>query len=365
MRPALLAAGMYAFLSNLEDFDTPLLIGLQAGVYLLPTLIYFSAFSSARAQYGLASAYASIFLVITVILVFVYHRVVVRRANRYAVITGKGFRPRQMSLGRWRYGAFGLFVAYFLLAVALPTLVLVWASLLRGYQAPTPDVITRLTFDNYAAIWRDRVLLGALGNTTLLAAVTATATVTLAFMVSWLVVRQRVWGAGLLDAFAFIPHAIPSIAIGTALIILYLNPAVRWIPIYGTLWIMTLALMTRYLAFATRTSNAAITQVSKDLEEAAYASGANRLTTIVRITVPLLLPTFIAGWIWVAAHSFRNLTIPLMLSAPGTQTVASVLYDYWERKGDFSLASALGVTLLLVMAGAIFLARRLMARGYA
>ena len=63
---------MYAFISNLEDFDTPLLIGLPAGIYLLPTLIFFSAFAGARPQFGLSSAYASIFLIITGLLVLVY-----------------------------------------------------------------------------------------------------------------------------------------------------------------------------------------------------------------------------------------------------------------------------------------------------
>ncbi len=364
MLPTLLAAGMYAFLGNLEDFETPLLIGLPAGVYVLPTLIYFTAYGSAGTQHGLAAAYTSIFLLLTVAMVMLYYRVVLRHSERYASITGKGFRPRRVSLGPARYLALGFVLLYFLLTVALPLLVLLWASLQPVYQVPSWESWGRLTLRHYQAIWEDDLIAGAVLNTAVLASATATATMVLAFMVSWLIVRLRMRGGLALDALAFIPHSIPTVAIGLALVIFYLHPALRWIPIYGTLAIMVLALMTRYLAFATRTSNSAMTQLSRELEDAAYMSGAGKLKTLVRITTPLLLPAFLGGWIWVAAHAFRNLTIPLMLATPGNQTLATVLYHYWERKADFSLASALGVTLLVLMGLGIFAVRRLVVRGY-
>lgn len=362
--PMLLAAWMYSFLGNLEDFETPLLIGLPAGIYVLPTLIFFTAYGASGAQHGLASAYTSIFIVITVVLVLVYYRVILRRTERFASVTGKGFRPRRTSLGRWRYAALGLFLVFFAVTIGLPLLVLLWASLLPVYEVPSAAALTKLSLAHYAELLRESQIVGAIGNTALLAAVTATATMALAFVVSWLVVRLKVRGGIALDALSFIPHAIPSVAIGLALVIFYLNPGMRWLPIYGTLWIITLALMTRYLAFASRTTNSAMTQVSKELEEAAATGGAGRIMTLFRITAPLLLPAFISGWIWVAAHTVRNLTLPLMLSTSGTQTIASTLYYYWQRKADFSLASALGVALLSCMAVAIFLARKLVARGY-
>lgn len=364
MLPALLAAGMYAFLGNLDDFETPLLIGLPAGVYVLPTLIYFTAYGSAGSQHGLAAAYTSIFLIATIIMVVIYYRVVLRYSERFASITGKGFRPRRVALGPFRYAAMGLFILYFMFTVGLPLLVLLWASFQPVYQVPSLESFGKLTLRHYAEVFQDDLIVQGVANTVVMAAATATATMGLAFMVSWLVVRMKVRGGMALDSLSFIPHAIPTVAVGLALVIFYLHPALRWVPIYGTVAIMVLALMTRYLAFATRTSNSAMTQISKELEDAAYMSGANRLWTLVRITTPLLLPAFLAGWIWVAAHAFRNLTIPLMLATPGNQTVATVLYHYWERKADFSLASALGVLLLVIMGVGIFVVRKLVARGY-
>jgi iron(III) transport system permease protein len=362
MLPAVLAAGMYAFLGNLDDFETPLLVGLPAGVFVLPTLIYFTAYQGL--EFGLSAAYASLFMVVTVVMVVVYYRVILRNAERYASITGKGFRPRRTSLGRWRYAALGAFAFYALLAIGLPLFVLIWASLLPSYQVPSPEIVSRIGLTNYVTVFSEPSILKSMTNSIVLAVLAASSTMGLAFALSWIVVRLRVRAGAVLDAIAFIPHAIPTAAIALALVVFYLNPAVRWLPIYGTVWIMVLALMTRYLAFGSRTSNAAMTQISKELEEQSEISGATRGRTLWRITFPLLLPAFVAGWIWVFAHTFRNLTIPLMLATPGNETIATTLYSYWERKADFSLASALGVLILGAMAVTIVLVRSFVVRGY-
>ena len=362
MMPAVLAAAMYAFLGNLDDFETPLLIGLQAGIYLLPTLIYFTAYVSP--SYGLATAYSSIFIIFTVVMVWIYYRVIIRRADRYASITGKGYRPRRLALGRWRWMALGLFIAFFTLNIILPFLTLLWAALLPSYMVPSRAALQYLTLDNFATLIDEPSIISSTINTIVLGLVTATATMGLAYLVSWLIVRQKVKGGVLLDGLAFVPHAVPTVSIALALIVLYLHPALRWIPIYGTIWIMMLALMTRYIAFASRTANSAMTQIHGELEEAARTSGATRLTTFVRITFPLLLPPFIGGWVWVFAHTIRSFSIPLMLATPGNETIAVVMYHFWERKADFSLASTLGVAMLVGVGILTFFSRRFISQGF-
>ena len=362
MTPAILAAGMYALIGNLDDLETPLLIGLPAGIFLLPTLIYFTA--AQGTDWGISSAYTVMFLVMTISLVVFYYRVVVRRAGKFATITGKAYRPRRHKLGRWRWPALGVFFAYFFLAVLLPSFVLVWASLLPSYEVPSMEALGKLSFDNYRALPDTPRIADSIWNTAVLGVTTAFATMTLAFLVGWLVVRQRVRGGLGLDVMAFIPRAIPSIAIGVSLVIFYLNPAVRWLPVYGTMFIMVLALMAGYLAFASRSANSAMAAVSAELEEAAYISGVGKLRTLMRITLRLLTPAFIAGWIWVFAHTIRNLSVPLLLATSDNQTIATTLYYYWNRKADFSLSSALGVTLLATLVVIAFVGRRFVARGF-
>ena len=240
MKPAVLAAAMYAFLGNLDDFEVPLLIGLQAGIYLFPTLIYFTAYITP--SYGLASAYSSIFIVFTLIMVWIYYKVVIRQSDKYASITGKGFRPRRLSLGHWRWVALGFFCVFFVLNILLPFLTLVWASLLPTYMAPSASALQYVTLRNYVTLVHEPLIVSSTVNTVLLGITAATATMGLAYLVSWLIVRLKITGAIFFDAIAFIPHAIPTVAIGLALIAFYLNPAINWLPIYGTMWIMILAL---------------------------------------------------------------------------------------------------------------------------
>ncbi len=364
MLPALLAAAIYAFLGNLDDFDTPLLLGLPAGIFLLPTLIYFTAYVSSSPNWGLAAAYSSLFLVMMGFLVVWYYRVVIKKARKYATVTGKGYKPQRIKLGRWRYAALGGFIAYFALTIAMPFAILLWASVLPAYRVPSRELLGSLTFSNYLQILDDPLIVQATINTVVLATSTATVTMILAFIVSWAVVRIRVKGGVLMDALAFAPNAIPTVAVGLGLVIMYLHPALRWTSLYGSVTLLVIALSTKYLAFSTRIGNGAMVQIAGELEEAAWVSGIGKVRTLIRVTAPLLLPTFLAGWLWVVAHSFRNLTLPLLLASPGSEVLSMRIYQYWVRDADFSLTAALGVCLMLTLALLAFGSRRIIAKGF-
>lgn len=362
MLPMLLATWMYSFIGTLDDFETPLLIGLPAQIFVLPTVIYFTAYLSS--SWGLAAAYATIFLLISVVLVVIYHRVVLRRSEQFATISGKAFRPRRIELGRLRWPALGVVVLYFILAVLLPLLILFLASLLPYYRMPSWEMFGNLSFANYEALFSNTRVLRSAQNSLWVSIWVATGTMTLAFLLAWMIVRQRVPGRVVLDSMAFIPHAIPAVVVAVAMIMFYLSPAMRWTGLYGGLTVLSLALVTRFIAFASRTSNAAMTQIETSLEEAAYVSGARKPLVIARILFPLLLPAFVAGWIFVAANAFRNLSVSLLMSTPQNELISVTLYDFWERQADFSMASTLGVVLVVGLALLTILARQMIARGY-
>lgn len=360
--PMLLATWMYSFIGTLDDFETPLLIGLPAKIYLLPTVIYFTAYLSS--SWGLAATYATIFLLISVAMVVIYHQVVLKKTSRYATVSGKAFRPRRIGLGSWRWAALTFVLLYFVLAVLLPLLILLLASLLPMYRVPSLDMLQDLTLDNYKQLFSEPRVLRAAGNSLWVSLWVATATMTLAFVLAWAIVRQKVYGRVVLDAIAFIPHAIPAVVVAVAMIMFYLSPAMRWTGLYGGLIIMSLALMTRFIPFASRSSNAAMTQIEASLEEAAYVSGASKAVVLMRILFPLLLPSFVAGWIFVAANTFRNLNVSLLMSTHQNEMISVTLYDYWERQADFSMASTLGVVLVVGLGIVTIAARQLIARGY-
>lgn len=364
LAPALFAAMVFAFLGNLQDFDTPLLLGLPAGIFILPTLIYFVAFLSPIPGWGLAAVYGSFFLVVMFILCMWYYRVVIRRARRFQTIVGKGYQPRRIRLGKWKPVAVGLFVVFFLVSMGLPLLTLVWTSLLPSYQPFGLDVLGELTLANFERFFTESRMLTSVLNSVLLGLSTATGGILIAFGVSWAVVRLRVRGSLLLDSMAFVPNAIPTVAVGLGYVVLYLSPLASWTKLYGTVLIMVLALMANYLAFATRLGNGAMAQLSAELEEQAWVAGHGKIKALTRVTLPLLLPTIVAGWVWLFAHATRSLTIPLMLGTRSNEVIALRLYHEWSFQGDITFAAAIGVVLLVVLLSFSLAARRVIVQGY-
>jgi len=363
LRPALLAAVLYEFASSMESFEAPLVLGLPGRIYVYSTMIYIST-RDAIPNYGLGAAFAASYFLLSLGLVYLYQRATIRQSERFATVTGKGYRPQRIKLGRWRYPALALFIVYFLFAVVLPLGVLVWTSLLPSYQPPSRAALARLHWGNYQMIFTDPAILRATWNTLIMTFGAATATVALAFAVSWLVVRARIRGSMALDGLTFASHAIPGVVIALSFIFLYLQPPFRSLGLYGTVWILVLALVTQYVSFASRTTNAAVMQIHKELEEAGEVSGASRLRILWQITLPLVRPAFIAAWIWVAAHAVRAFSVPLMLAGRANRPLAVMLWHLWDEEQNLPAASALGVLLILALTLLTFSGRAIITRGF-
>jgi iron(III) transport system permease protein len=349
MRPALLAALIYFIIVVIESFDIPGLLGFTARIRVLSTAIYWATHSEVGLpDYGLASALGAIILGIALLLMWGYHRLTAHQ-ERFATITGKGYRPRQVNLGRWKMPATAFCAAYIFIAVLLPFLMLLWTSVQPFYAPPSADSLARVTFDGYFNIWSDGSVARALRNTIILALVASVATLFLAILVSWFVVRRGRRGdaaAKYLATVSFLPQCVPSIVIGLAFIFVYVRFPV---PIYGTLWIIALAMTTRYLAYSSRATTAALVQVHGELEEASQMAGAPWLRTLRRVTVPLLAPAMINVFFWVAVHAMQELSMALMLYNPDTVVVSTMIWSMWQN-GRTADAAVLGVVLIVLSA---------------
>jgi iron(III) transport system permease protein len=358
--PAIFAAGIYSFVDHLDSFEGPLVLGLAARIFVLSTLIYFTARYNAPFDYGLSAAYSVFFMTIMAVLACFYVRTI-RRTDRFAVITGKGFQPVRYKLGRWRFAALGMFAFYFVLTILAPVLVLVWASLLPFYVVPSLEAAKSISLQNYIDVVSNPRFLRDLANTLIVALAAGTATMVVAFLVSWVSVRTKFRARFLLDGLTFVSYSIPGVVVALALVFVYLQPPFRYLGIYGTVWIIVIGLMTQYLAFATRTTNAGLLQIHKELEEAALVSGASKLRTMWFITARLMIASLVAGWVWVVAHASRAFGIPLVLSGKSNEILPVWLWIYWQD-GFIPQASAIGV-ILIVMTGVIGIAaRNLLAR---
>jgi iron(III) transport system permease protein len=355
--PAILAAAMYSFISSMDQFEAALVAGLPGQVFLLPTLIYFTVQLRTPSDYGLGAVYSVLFMVLMIVLLVIYRRIV-RKSERFVTVSGKAYRPQPIALGRWRYPAIGFVGLCGLATVILPAATLAWLSLLPPYTVPKLSA-TSFSFDIYVDMLSDRRNLTIIWNTLVMLAATATVTMAIAFLVSWAIVRGRGRGRGLLDGLSFLPYAFPGVTVAIALIFVFLNPPGNLVPIYGSVWILVLGLTVVYIAFSTRLMNGAIAQIGRELEEAGRTSGATQLAVMRRITLPLLLPAFISGWIWVASHAMRSFSIPLVLSSQKNQVIAPEIWRVWQR-GYIPEAAAYGVILMLVLVPITLWMRRLM-----
>jgi iron(III) transport system permease protein len=349
MRPALLAALIYFIIVVIESFDIPGLLGFTARIRVLSTAIYWATHSEVGLpDYGLASALGTIILVAALILMWVYQRLTAHQ-ERFATITGKGYRPREVGLGAWTGLATTFCLAYIFIAVVLPFVMLLWTSVQPFYAVPSADSLARVSFEGYFNIWRDNSVVRAVRNTMILALVTSLATILLAVLISWFVVRRQRTGNGVANYLAtvsFLPQCVPSIVIGLAFIFVYMRFP---IPLYGTLWIIALAFTTRYLAYGSRATTAALMQVHGELEEASQMSGARWTKTLRRITMPLLAPAMINVFLWVAVHAMQELSMAIMLYTPDTVVVSTLIWSMWQN-GRTADAAVLGVLLTVLSA---------------
>jgi iron(III) transport system permease protein len=341
--PAVFATMLILFVRALESFEVPALLGLPVGIQVFTSSIY-QAVHRYPSQVGLASAYAVILLAITTVGVYFQSRLS-SRGSKYATMTGKGFRPRQIDLGPWRWVTASIFIVYFMLIVVLPFAVLLWSSFQKFYSVPSWHALQNLTLDPYRFILTYPNLTRSVVNSLLLAFGSATIIMLVTSVICWIVVKTKLPGRWLLDNVASLPMVFPGLVLGLAIMIFYLNFDIG---IYGTIWIMFIAYITRFMPYGLRYNTTSMLQIHKELEESAAMSGASWGTTFRRIILPLLKPGLVAGWIYVMIVSIRELSSSILLYSPGTEVVSIVIWELWEN-GQYVELSALGVMLILAL----------------
>jgi len=351
--PAAAGALLILLVRAIESFEVPALLGLPVGIEVYTSSIY-QAIHQYPSRVGLASAYAVTLLLMTSVGIYLHSRLSSQGA-RFATVTGKGFRPRTIDLGGWRYVTATLFMLYFVVIVLLPFLVLVWSSLQRFYSAPSWAALSRLTLASYRSVLDYPGFLDIMRNSLLLAFASATIVMLLAAVMSWIVVRSRVPGRWLIDNLASLPLVFPGLVLGLAIMVCYLTLDIG---IYGTLWILLIAYVTRFLPYGMRYSSASMLQIHKELEESAAMSGASFGMAFRRVVLPLLKPGLLAGWIYVLIVSIRELSSSILLYSPGSEVVSVMIWELWQN-GQYVELSALGVMLIVLLFLLVMLAQQL------
>jgi iron(III) transport system permease protein len=354
--PAVLGSLLILFVRSIESFEVPALLGLPVGIHVYTSSIY-QAIHDYPSRVGLASAYAVTLLLLTALGIYAQTRFSGRDA-RYATVTGQGFRPRTIDLGSWRYVTAAIFVVYFVIIVLLPFLVLVWSSLQRFYSAPSWAAMGRISLDSYRAVLDYPQFGQIVWNSLVLAVGSATAVMLVSAVISWIVVRTKVRGRWMLDNIASLPLVFPGLVLGLAIMVCYLTVDIG---VYGTLWIMFIAYVTRFLPYGMRYNSTSMLQIHKELEESAAMSGASWSMAFRRVVLPLLKPGLLAGFIYVMIVSIRELSSSILLYSPGSEVVSIMIWELWQN-GQYVELSALGVMLIIALLCLVMLAQLLSRR---
>jgi iron(III) transport system permease protein len=266
-----------------------------------------------------------------------------------------------MPLGPWKWPATALIFVYFVVAVVLPMLTLLYMSTQEFYAPPTRQTLSHMSLVNYTQVIHDPFVHKTAINSVLLGLGSATAVMLLTAVAAWLVVRTQLPGRWLIDNLAFAPLAIPGLVLGVALLNVYLRVDLPLISIYGTLWVLFIAYMTRFMPYGMRYASTSMFQIARELEESAATSGAGWFQTFRRVLLPLLVPGIVAGWIYIFIVSVRELGATVVLYSPGKETLAIAIWEKY-RDGLFPELAALGVLMILALVVLVMIAAKLGAK---
>jgi iron(III) transport system permease protein len=340
------------FIRTFESFEIPALVGLPGDIRVLTTSIYQDA-QRLPPRYGSAGAFSVLLMVVVALTLYFYFRIT-REGDRYHTVTGKGYRPALIQLGRWRYLAGSALVVYSIVLLVLPFLIILWASFLPFYMQPSLEGLAKFTLKNYVTALHFPKLLDSVKNSVLLGLGSASFVMALTLLASWLLVRTKIRGRWLLDLLTTLPLLFPGIVMGLAILRFYLFVP---IPVYGTLWILLIAFVTRYIPYGIRYTHSGLLQLHKELEEASYVSGASWFSSMRRIILPLITPSFLGGWIFIFLLSAKELSMSVLLVSPQTPVVSVAIFELWENAQVGELA-AFGViwTVILVTVAVFYYA---------
>ncbi len=352
LTPAIIAAALLIFVLIAENFDVVQILGVPNGTETLSTRIY-NLTVSYRPNHNQAAAVGATLMAVVFVVVFFQNRVLKR--NDFATVTGKGYRPRKQSLGKWRWLALAGTILYLLVAVVLPMLALLQSALRESqYVGSIADmvdlsVLTTAQFERMLA--RDTFYLG-LRNSMIVSFGAATLGGLLFFAIAFVVNKTNIPGRHLLSYVAVMPLAIPALVVGLGFLWTWTRSP---IPLYGTVFILILASITRFLPQGYQGMSAGLSQIGRDLEDSAYVHGATRARAARSITLPLVRTGVGATMFLIFILAFRELSTTLLLFTTKTQTLSILIYHQWDN-GSWQSVSCLalifsGVLLIVGLLG--------------
>lgn len=353
--PSILGGIIIVFLESIALFGVPALLGIPARVNLVTTQLW--QFFGYPLRMEVAAAYSMPLLFITISLIWVQRLLLSRKG--YVTQSGKGGERRPIDIGPWKWVLLGYVVFVGMLAVYLPAITMIQASLSKAWGVGMSW--DNFTLSNYQAILFDYSLAReAIGNSFLFAALAAFLAVATALCIAYVVTRKLVPFGNVLAFLCMAPFVIPGIVLAIGFYAAYAGPPLA---LYGTTLLMVLAFTARFLPIAYGTSAAGMRAINPEMEEAVRILGGGRLTAIRSVVAPLLKKTLLGGWLLVFIPATRELSAAIFLVAPNTRVMSVLIYDMTEE-GRFETVAALGCIILVSTTFLVWLGFKLVGRDF-
>ena len=340
--PVITSSFLLSFIRGIESFESPLFFGTPAGITVFTTELYNAINHRAVPDYQYATALSFAVLALMFLLVIWQWRLLHGRS--FQTVTGKGYAPNVIRLGRWRWATFAFCIFFFIIAVVLPVGQLLLGSFFKFFGFYTYDM---LTLDNYKKVFQNGEFLRAVWNTFKLGLMGASATMVLGGIVAYVTARTQWRGRRLIDALAWLPWMMPGMVLGIGFLWAFAMLPLS-IPIYGTIWALMLAYIALGTPIAVRVMSGAYQQLSYDLEECSRVHGASWWQTLWRIMIALAWPSFAVGWILTFFGIMRELSASILLFSVGSEVLSVVLLKMWMN-GEAEQVSVIGLMMMLLV----------------
>ncbi len=356
--PSILSGALLIMLYSMAQFGTVAVLGMESGIFNIPTLIYERIHQSAGSFDAIrtGTVLAAVLVVSAACIIWLQNRILGK--GRYQIIAGKSFRPMELKLRGLRIPLLLFCMAYIGFTVVLPTVIIFLVGGLKTYGLPF--TWANLSLHNYRDILFDQQLTkDAIFNSVTLGLSAALITMFAGVMISYVIVKMKVRGKGILEFLGMLPFSVPGSVIALGVILAWSG---RFgVNLYNTIWIILVAYIARYMAFSLKANSAALEQVHDSLVEAARACGATMWQALCDIVLPLVRPGMIAAFFLIFLPSLRELTVSIMLYAPTTRTIGVTIYTLNEDGETVSAAALAGIALILIVT-AQFLINRFTAK---
>ncbi|MDR3048249.1 MAG: iron ABC transporter permease [Elusimicrobiota bacterium] len=357
--PSVISGALLIMLYSMAHFGTVAVLGMEHGIFNIPTLIYEKIHASAGNFQSIrtATVLASVLIISAACIIWLQRKVL--GSGKYQIIGGKSFRPVELKLRGLRYPLLFICLGYIAFTILLPTLTIFLVGGLKTYGLPF--TMENLSLANYHfVLFEWQLTKDAIFNSVTLGFAAAVITMFAGVMISYVLVKMKVRGKGILEFLGVLPFSVPGSVIALGVILAWSGKF--GINLYNTVWIILVAYIARYMAFSLQANKAALSQVHDSLMEAAQACGATMGQTLKDIVLPLVRPGMLSAFFLIFLPALRELTVSVMLYSPATRTLGVAIYTLNEDGETVYSAALAGIALIIIVLGQLFIKKVLGAK---